>query len=148
MLSPYKFAITLCFLTLTICDPVPNEPSEDPIRHTSKGNVKGTEITTRQGNSAWIFYGVPYASRPQRFLKPRPLTKWSGTKDCKVAKPDCIGDYTGGPQGSSFWYLAEAMYKLLSKMAKFAKTVRFRIDGIFLKNVTVFFVPWILVLLC
>jgi acetylcholinesterase len=84
--------------------------SQDPlIIDTTKGRVRGATLRAATGKLVDAWLGIPYAQPPvgeYRFRHPRPVDRWSGTKDVLTLPPSChqINDetYPGFP-GSEMW---------------------------------------------
>ena len=84
--------------------------SQDPlIIDTTKGRVRGATVRAATGKLVDAWVGIPYAQPPvgeYRFRHPRPVDRWSGTKDTLTLPPSChqINDetYPGFP-GSEMW---------------------------------------------
>ena len=76
---------------------------------TTKGKIRGFQLTTSNGGQVSAWYGIPYAQPPVgnlRFRHPRPMESWEGTKRTKDPPNSCIqSDDTMWPgfAGTEVW---------------------------------------------
>ena len=99
----------LAVVILCLVSSVMGEIGPDLTVQTTKGKVKGMDLTTAHGRKVSAWHGIPYAQPPVgnlRFRHPRPIDPWEGVKQTTKLPNSCVqikDTMWPGFEGSEQW---------------------------------------------